>query len=81
MLSHVVPAGHSYRPRLPGICCHHYPAGVCSQDSLCDQALGPGSHSLGAGHQYWSTQQRRGVGECVCLCKYVCVWHLIDMFA
>lgn len=63
--SPVVPAGHRYCSGLPGICCPHHPAGLCSQDSLKDETLGPRAHSLGRseGHHRWSAQQCRGVGE------------------
>lgn len=69
MLSSVVPAGHSYCPGLPGVCCPHHLAGVCSQDSLQDQTLGSGTRSLGGskGHQWRATQQHRRMGEFMCL--------------
>lgn len=51
-LSPVVPAGNSDCPGLPGDYCPHHFAGVCSQDSFQDQAMGPGAHSLGGSQGY-----------------------------
>ena len=77
--SALVPAGHRHCPGLPCGYRSHHPDGVRCQDSLEDQALGPRARSLGGseGHHRRSTQQCRGVGECVFVCC-VLVWlHIL----